>query len=275
MLTVLDEANAEDALALLVHEEGCPLDDGWEAVRVHADRATARTRPRTPRPAPRGTATRTCSGPSSARRPGRSRPAAPGSRASREDELLVDDAPRRRSRSPACASACTAPSTTRCGRHRPPPARPARPERYIDATIKPGARGSAGRAASQPDDQPINVEAMEFRADGSLLLGLRYPVTARRPPAARRDPRRRGAVRRPRRGSRSRPRVVARERRHAEAPAGFRALDTRGDDVFDAVIGDLDAADKSATVLEDHPEGGKARRPSTCASRSRRRPAAR
>ena len=34
MLTVLDEANAEDALALLLHKEGCPLDDGWEAVRV-------------------------------------------------------------------------------------------------------------------------------------------------------------------------------------------------------------------------------------------------
>ena len=40
-----------------------------------------------------------------------------------------------------------------------------------------------------------------------------------------------------------------------EAPAGFRGLDTHGGDQFDAVIGDLDASGKSATVLADHPEG--------------------
>ena len=44
----------------------------------------------------------------------------------------------------------------------------------------------------------------------------------------------------------------------AQAPVGFRGLDTHGDDRFDAIVGDLDAANKSATVLEDHPEGGRA-----------------
>jgi hypothetical protein len=43
-----------------------------------------------------------------------------------------------------------------------------------------------------------------------------------------------------------------------EAPAGLRGLETRGHDTFDAIVGDLDAAGKSATVLEDHPEGGSA-----------------
>src|SRR5687768_13816722 len=42
MLTVLDEACAEDALALLVHAKDCPLDEGWEALRVHAEPTTGK-----------------------------------------------------------------------------------------------------------------------------------------------------------------------------------------------------------------------------------------
>ena len=52
-------------------------------------------------------------------------------------------------------------------------------ERYIDATIETGEKdGKRWAGRIQPGDQPINVEAAEFRADGRLLLGLRYPVTA-------------------------------------------------------------------------------------------------
>ena len=36
-LTVLDEACAEDALALLVHARGVPLDEGWDARRIRTD----------------------------------------------------------------------------------------------------------------------------------------------------------------------------------------------------------------------------------------------
>jgi hypothetical protein len=36
-VTVLDEATAEDALALLVHTAGAPLDEDWAALRIHAD----------------------------------------------------------------------------------------------------------------------------------------------------------------------------------------------------------------------------------------------
>jgi hypothetical protein len=43
-----------------------------------------------------------------------------------------------------------------------------------------------------------------------------------------------------------------------DAPMGIRALHTEGDDVFDAVVGDLDAAGKGATILADHPAGGRA-----------------
>ena len=46
-VTVLDEAAAEDALALLVHAKGAPLDDQWQAIRVHADPEPPEDRGRT------------------------------------------------------------------------------------------------------------------------------------------------------------------------------------------------------------------------------------
>ncbi|MBM7783426.1 hypothetical protein [Tenggerimyces flavus] len=46
-VTVLDEAAAEDALALLVHTKGAALDDGWQAIRVHADPEPPEDRGRT------------------------------------------------------------------------------------------------------------------------------------------------------------------------------------------------------------------------------------
>ena len=119
-------------------------------------------------------------------------------------------------------------------------------------------RGSAGPGRVTSADQPINVEAAEFRADGRLLLGLRYPVTADGHPILVElhdveqlfdDP---GAV--PRCGNV----WVLEDVGSADAPAGLRGLETRGDDRFDAIVGDLDAAGKSAIVLEDHPEGGNA-----------------
>ena len=44
----------------------------------------------------------------------------------------------------------------------------------------------------------------------------------------------------------------------SEEPMGVRALHTEGNDVFDGVVGDLDAAGKGATILADHPQGGRA-----------------
>ena len=132
-------------------------------------------------------------------------------------------------------------------------------EAYIDATIARGASEAkrwAGRVTSA--DQPINVEGADFRADGRLLLGLRYPVSAEGHPllvelddvhALFDDP---DAV----------PRVanvwVLEDLGSALEPAGVRALHGEGRDRFDAVVGDLDAAGKGASILDDHPEGGRA-----------------
>jgi hypothetical protein len=132
-------------------------------------------------------------------------------------------------------------------------------ERYIDATIALGAERQKrweGRVSAA--DHPINIEGMEFRGNGRLLLGLRYPVSADGHPllvelddvdAVFADP---AAV----------PACshvwVLENVGDRDCPMGVRALHTDGDDVFDAVVGDLDAAGKGATILADHPAGGAA-----------------
>jgi hypothetical protein len=255
MLTVLDEANAEDALALLIHQEDCPLDDGWEALRVHTEPSTGDDKTEDAEACATrdgyayllGSQFGKKVGPLSARRSWIARLP--------EHDLVHADKPTLEI------------ARLRFGLHRAVndalrqtdllPLGDLARERYIEQTIKNGQK-KRWNGRVQPGDQPINVEAMEFTADGSLLLGLRYPVTEDghpliveilRPETLFEDP---DAL--PEAG-----RVWWLENvGEASAPAGFRALDTRDGHAFDAVIGDLDAANKSATVLEDHPEGGKA-----------------
>jgi hypothetical protein len=259
LLTVLDEACAEDALALLVHARDCPLTEGWEALRVHAEAESGAGRTEDAEACAvrdgyvyvLGSQFGKKSGPLSARRSWIARVS---------EEALADDG---RARMEI--------ARLRFGLHRAVndalaaaqvellPLGPRARESYIAATIAAGAEGRkrwAGRVT--PADQPINVEAAEFRADGRLLLGLRYPVTVDGHPLLVEihdvetlfaDP---AAV--PQAGS-----VWWLEGFGTrEAPTGFRGLDTHGGDAFDAIIGDLDASGKSATVLEDHPEGARA-----------------
>jgi hypothetical protein len=262
MLTVLDEAHAEDALALLVHESGCPLTEGWEARRVRTDPESGAGRTEDAEACAvwdghvyvLGSQFGKKAGPLSARRSWIARAgeasleqALDGGRATLEIARLRFGLHRAVNDALASAQVDLLPLG--------PQARKA----YIDATIAVGAEGRkrwAGRVTSA--DHPINVEAAEFRADGRLLLGLRYPVTADGHPllveihdvgSLFADP---DAL--PRAGSVWWLESVG----SAAAPTGFRGLDTRGGDRFDAIVGDLDAANKSATVLEDHPEGGRA-----------------
>jgi hypothetical protein len=261
-LTVLDEASAEDALALLVHAAGCPLDEGWEALRVHAEPDSGARRTEDAEACAvrdgyvyaLGSQFGKKAGPLSARRSWIARVSEESLEAAIDGGKPVLEIARLRfglHRAVNDALAAAQVELLPLG----PRARAA----YIDATIAAGAEGRkrwAGRVTSA--DHPINVEAAEFRADGRLLLGLRYPVTADGHPLLVEihdveslfdDP---DAL--PRAGS-----VWWLETAGSSAaPAGVRGLDTHGDDRFDAIVGDLDAANKSATVLEDHPEGGRA-----------------
>jgi hypothetical protein len=262
-LTVLDEAPAEGSMAVLAHDRDCGQDEGWQAIRL---KATATAYPK-----------RTEDAEACARRHGQIYLL--GSQFGSKAGPLE---PRRswiaRTRESSLAQALDGGrarlevARLRFGLHRAvndllqatavellelgPRTRSA----YIEATVAQGAEQGkrwAGRVTA--DDHPINVEGAGFRADGHLVLGLRYPVTADGHPllvevsdveALFDDP---DAL-----PHCSRVWVLENVGSRAE-PAGIRALHSEGDDHFDAVVGDLDAAGKSSTVLEDHPQGATAR----------------
>lgn len=130
---------------------------------------------------------------------------------------------------------------------------------YIDATIAHAARKDkswSGRVISS--DHPINVEAAEFRAEGTLLLGLRYPVTADGHPIL-------VELDEPDAVFDASGTPVTCSHVHVldgvgsrDAPAGLRALHSDGTDRFHALVGNLESTGKDAAILADHPEGGKA-----------------
>jgi hypothetical protein len=257
-VTVLDEATAEDALALLVHTAGAPLDEEWAAMRVLADAGlnTGKTEDAEACASRDGYVYLVGSqfgkkrGPLAAKR----------SWIARVSAQSIADAVEHGGR------ATLEVVRLRFGLHRAIndaladvellPLGALGQQAYVDASIAIGQqKAKRWDGTIHPTDHPINIEAAEFRADGRLLLGLRYPVSADGHPLLVElvnveelfdDP---NAV--PRCGSV----WVLGDAGSVEAPAGLRGLDTRGGDRFDAVIGDLDASGKSATVLADHPEG--------------------
>jgi len=258
-VTVLDEATAEEAVAVLGHDAGAGPEDGWHAVRL--------------RLRPDRDAGRTDDAEACARRGDqlwligsqfgkKSGPLDP--RRSWVGRLAQDDVD-------AAIDGATAPlelRRLRFGLHRAindalraasveliPLGDRARAA-YIDATITLGAERAkrwAGRVTSA--DRPVNVEAAAFRRDGRLLLGLRYPTTVDGHPllVELEDPDRLFDA--PDEAPRASAVWVLADVGTADAPAGVRALHGDGRDRFDAVVGDLDAAGKGATILEDHPEG--------------------
>jgi hypothetical protein len=260
--TVLDEAPAEEALALLVHQAGAGLDDGWKALRVRADVASGAGRTEDAEACARrggfvyllGSQFGKKAGPLAARRSWIARvdedsleAAADGGRARLDIARLRFGL--HRAVNDALAAAPVEILPLGAGAR----------EAYVDATIERGEKKGkrwAGRIVA--GDQPINVEAAEFRTDGSLLLGLRYPVTAEGHPLLVEIPDVERLFAEPDEVPRAGAVWWIEDAGSAEAPVGFRALDSTGDDEFDAIIGDLDAANKSATVLEDHPQGARA-----------------
>jgi hypothetical protein len=138
------------------------------------------------------------------------------------------------------------------------PLGPTTRQAYIDGTMLRGARKRkswSGRITSA--DHPINVEGAAFRANGRMLLGLRYPVTREGQPILVElddpdvlfdDP---DAI--PHCSN-----VWILQTGSAEQPVGVRALHRQYGDRFAAIVGNLDAAGKGASVLEDHPAAGDA-----------------
>ncbi|GAA0627935.1 hypothetical protein HPO96_36505 [Kribbella sandramycini] len=257
-VTVLDEATAENAIAVLAHAAGAAMDEGWTAVRVPADAGVhnGKTEDAEACAARGGYVYLVGSqfgkkrGPLAAKRSwiARVRESAIARALDDGTSAELDVVRLRFTLHRAINDALAGTDLLPLG--------PLGRQVYVDATIAAGEQKAKSWSGTVlPTDHPINIEAAEFTAEGTLLLGIRYPVTATGHPIlvelANVD------------DLFTDPNAVPRCTRvwtltdigTPAAPAGFRALDTRDGVHFDAIIGDLDAAGKSATVLADHPEG--------------------
>jgi hypothetical protein len=131
-------------------------------------------------------------------------------------------------------------------------------DRFIVQTLARGAgKAKSWLARLSHDDVPCNVEAAAFTRSGTLLLGLRFPVTEAGEPILVEiadvdgmfdaDPR-------------TWPTVVSAYALTGVTPpgalTGLRALSARPDGSYDAVVGSIDATGKGSVLLDDHPMGG-------------------
>lgn len=268
LVTVLDEAPAEECVGLLLHESGAPPESGWSSRRV---KVKAR---------PKGEKGETEDAEACAERDGflyvfgsqfgskdgplqRKRQwAARVSEAELLDWVGGGSKPKMRI------------ANFEFGLHRAVndalqrsgvdllPLGPASRAVYIDATIRKAARkGKPWDGVITSADHPINVEASSFRDDGTLLLGLRHPCTATGDAilVELEDVDRLFEDDAP--APHCRNVWVLDGSGSPEAPVGLRALHATGGDRFHAVVGNLDSTGKGAHVLEDHPQGAVA--PST------------
>ncbi len=131
-------------------------------------------------------------------------------------------------------------------------------ELLVGATVARGEKeGKRWAGRVRPDDHPVNVEGMEFRPSGELVLGLRYPVTeeghpllvavedvdvlfADDPEAVRCGP------------------VWTVRAGHREDPVGVRGLHHGEGGALHLVVGSLDAEGKDSALVDERPEAGRA-----------------
>jgi hypothetical protein len=95
-------------------------------------------------------------------------------------------------------------------------------------------------------DHPINIEGAAFTQAGTLLLGLRWPVTAKGEPLLIEVEKN------------LRVKSVHTLAGVGEGPLGVRALSAREDGGFDVIVGSIDALDKGSVLLDAHPEAREA-----------------
>lgn len=258
--TVLDEAAAEDAVAVLMHPAGEPLESGWRAARIKAKPDSAEGKTEDAEACTRrggwlyllGSQYGGKQGPLEASRSWIARIAEDDiARSIGTEDHAVMEVVRLRfrlhravndalSRAPG-VELLPLGSRTRAS--------------YVDATIVAGAKGDkrwAGRVTSA--DHPINVEAAEFRDDGRLLLGLRHPVTVDGHPILVELDDVEALFADPDAEPRCRAVWVLGGVGEPHRPVAVRALHAGEGDVFHAILGNLDAQSEDSVLIQDRPE---------------------
>ncbi|MBQ0903006.1 hypothetical protein [Micromonospora sp. U21] len=129
--------------------------------------------------------------------------------------------------------------------------------RFIVETLARGtAREKSWVSRLAPDDLPLNVEAAAFTPAGTVLLGLRFPVTMAGEPILVEVAGVPGMFA----AEPAWPRAVGTYAVTGVTPpgalTGFRAIAPTSDGGYAAVIGSIDALGKGSVLLDDHPGGG-------------------
>ncbi|MFI7606580.1 hypothetical protein ACIBTV_15775 [Micromonospora sp. NPDC049366] len=129
--------------------------------------------------------------------------------------------------------------------------------RFIVETLARGtARAKSWVSRLTPDDLPLNVEAAAFTPTGTVLLGLRFPVTTDGEPILVEL----AGVPAMFEGRPAWPRALRAYALTGVTPpgalTGFRAIAPTDDGGYAAVIGSIDALGKGSVLLDDHPKGG-------------------
>ncbi|MFG1655209.1 hypothetical protein ACGFIY_01610 [Micromonospora chersina] len=130
-------------------------------------------------------------------------------------------------------------------------------QRFIVETLARGAaRAKSWVSRLAEDDLPLNVEAAAFTPAGTVLLGLRFPVTAEGEPILVEV----AGVADMFGDHPGWPRALGAYALTGVTPAGtltgFRAIAPTPDGGYAAVIGSIDAVGKGSVLLDDHPHGG-------------------
>lgn len=251
-VTVLDEAPAEECLAVLGHDAGSEPAEGWQALRVECR--------------PDGGDGETHDAEACARRGGwiyllgsqfgdKDGPLDPGrSWIARVREAGLAGALENGGRARlelALLDFCLHRAVNDALEASPIGAIDLGPETraaYIDSTIEEGAKENQPWAGTvKAGDRPINVEGADFRAGGGLLLGLRYPASAEGHPLMVELEDVDSLFERPETPPRCTAVWVIEGIGSSTNPAGVRGLHTDDGRRFDAVVGDLD--------VSDYPEG--------------------
>jgi hypothetical protein len=134
---------------------------------------------------------------------------------------------------------------------------PARQALVLDTVARGWKDDKRWRERVHPDDHAINVEGMTFAADGSLLLGLRTPVSADGNPLIVALPDPDALFDAPDEVPRCGPVWEVRCGGTLERPLGIRGMHTAADGITHLIVGNLDAEGKDSVLLESL-EGGSA-----------------
>ncbi|MFG2099016.1 hypothetical protein ACGFJ5_00270 [Micromonospora echinaurantiaca] len=250
--TVLDEGPVEHCLALLLE-----LDDGrWTAHHVSADAGTENGRTEDGEALAHHDGWVYVFGSHFGSKGGPLRPRRAFVARFREDDAATGVLPVRVVRNRFRVHRAVNDALTKAAFTPLPPGERVR-SRFVEATLVRGtARAKGWVNRLNPDDLPLNVEAAAFTPGGTVLLGLRFPVTVDGEPILVElagVPEMFGDVP-------VWPTAVAAYALTGVTPrgalTGFRAFAPAPDGGYAAVIGSIDALGKGSVLLDDHPTGG-------------------